>query len=146
MSENPETPRINMMTGSPILKPTLPYSHWISLKPFTRAEIARIFKLTRTGESVVNIGSIVEGRIMGKQTSDGFKPEDLTPITVEGLKEVVDFKSDDFFELFNALVGLIEGESKGGPIEEAMEPGEVLPVTETTNAKPEKKAKKAKSN
>ena len=88
----------------------LAYQVWIGLSKETRVELARIFELKPTGESVVHVGEIIGGNIAGVAKSDGFTAQDLQALTVEKLQQYLDTTDTNFYEMFNAVVADIESE------------------------------------
>lgn len=72
---------------------------WLKLKPETRANLAVMLGLHKSGGSEV---------VAGVQVSDGYTPQDLLGITVEKLQTVLNSKETDFYKLFDELVKRVE--------------------------------------
>lgn len=84
------------------------YAAWLSLPVKTRAKLAALFDLQKSGDSVVHVGAMINGNISAEQTQDGYTPKDLQVITLERLQEVTGKKSDNFYELFGKIVENID--------------------------------------
>ena len=77
---------------------------WLSLKLETRAKIAELFGLVKSGTPIVNIGP--NG---GEVVSDGYSIGDFVPITIHKMNEILGTSSKDFYELFDKIVDRVEG-------------------------------------
>ncbi len=101
---------------------------WLSLKVETRAKIAELFGLTKSGTPIVNIGP--NG---GEVVSDGYSIMDFFPITIHKMNEILGTNSKDFYELFDKIVDRVEEKEiiffvTPTVMEEIIEPGEVLEI------------------
>lgn len=86
-----------------MLTPQITVNQWLSLRWDIRLELAKIFNLKKSGQSIVTS--------MGVQ-SDGHTPIDLQAITLEKLQEVTKSKSEDYFELINLLIENIKNNNQ----------------------------------
>jgi len=89
---------------------------WLSLKTETRAEIARIFGIKRSGTTEV-INDIV--------ITDGFTDKDLSGITLPKLQVFLNSTESDFYKLFKEAVVMVENMLRDGLVHFPItEPGE----------------------
>ena len=77
---------------------------WLSLKSDTRAKLAEMFGLKKSGTPMVNIGAYGAEVI-----SDGYSPVDFVPISINRMNEILGTASKDFYELFDKIVDKVEG-------------------------------------
>ena len=80
---------------------------WLSLSLETRAKIAEMFSLVKSGTPIVNIGP--NG---GEVISDGYSVGDFALITIHKMNEILGTDSKDFYELFDKIVDKVEGKEK----------------------------------
>lgn len=80
-------------------------SVWLSLSQETRAKIAALFEIEKSGSVYV-----VNGANGPKVQSDGYTYEDLSVITVERMQEITGSKSTDFYHLFRNVVAIVQEE------------------------------------
>lgn len=78
-------------------------SVWLSLSQEMRQKIARLFKLSRSGTTITNIGPVG-----GVIQSDGYTPQDLMPISVTRMQGLLGSESKDYYHLFNGVVENID--------------------------------------
>ena len=95
----------------PIKITLLSTSAWLSLSKTTRAALAVLFNLPKTGTPSASIGSAGS-----KIESDGYTAQDLANITVTKMQAILDSDSNDFYGLFEQVVRVIEN-----PQDEIME-------------------------
>lgn len=74
-------------------------SVWLGLKQETRADIARLFDLTKSSGVEVSGNQVV---------SDGYTDRDLAALKVESLQQFLKSEETDFYVLFNNVVKHIE--------------------------------------
>ena len=80
---------------------------WLSLKSDTRAKLAEMFGLKKSGTPMVNIGAYGAEVI-----SDGYSPVDFVPISINRMNEILGTASKDFYELFDKIVDKVEGKEE----------------------------------
>ena len=80
-------------------------SVWLSLPQETRAKIAHLFNITKSGSVYV-----VNGATGPVVQSDGYSYEDLSVITVARMQEILNSKSENFYALFKDIVKLVNEE------------------------------------
>lgn len=78
----------------------LSYSVWLSLSRETRQKIAKLFGFSETVTRETMDSTVI---------SDGYAHASLAVITKERMQEITDETSDNFYDLFNALVEVVEG-------------------------------------
>lgn len=83
---------------------------WLSLPKDTRAKIANLFDITKSGSVYV-----VNGPTGPQVQSDGYSYQDLSVITVERMQQITGSESDNFYHLFKNIVAIVNEEA---PIEE----------------------------
>ncbi len=81
----------------------LAYQIWLKIPLDTRAKLATLFGISKTGQSVVNYRS--DGAII---TQDGYSPDDLRAITVRKMQEKLITEETDFYALFETAVDNID--------------------------------------
>lgn len=113
--------------------PLLSYVSWLELPQPTRNKLAALFKIPKSGESVVHIGTMAGGNIAGVQKQDGYTPHDLAAITVERMQDLLDSKDTDFHKLFGKVVANIDELS-------GIVPEEVAPIAAVKAVEPTAKA------
>lgn len=80
-------------------------SVWLALSPETRAKIAELYNIKKSGNVYV-----VNGPSGSEVQSDGYTYNDLSVITVESMQEITGSKSDNFYHLFKNIVAIVEEE------------------------------------
>lgn len=78
-------------------------SVWLALSPETRAKIAELYNIKKSGNVYV-----VNGPTGSEVQSDGYTYNDLSVITVESMQEITGSKSDNFYHLFKNIVAIVE--------------------------------------
>lgn len=118
----------------------LSYPVWLDLPQETRYKIADLFHISPRG-----VRHVVDNRVV----SDAFVHSDLAVITKERMSEITGVKSDDFYELFNALVKFVNEpkvETQNISDVSQKEPAEVVPGAKKKAGRPRKGAKAAGSD
>lgn len=77
------------------MNPTLSLHTWVSLPTEQRDRIRIIFKIPRSGNTVV-----FDGRV----ETDGTTPEDMKHLTIEKMQEYLEDESTDFHKLFDKVL------------------------------------------
>lgn len=88
-------------------------SVWLSLPQETRAKIAELFDIKKSGNVYV-----VNGANGAEVQSDGYTYKDLSVITLERMQEITGSKSENFYHLFKNIVAIVQDEV---PLEELIE-------------------------
>lgn len=110
------------------IQPLLSYNTWLSLPIETRRKLTTLFGIPRTGEVIVRVGGMTaQGNIGGEATQDGHSAKDLYAITIPKMQEVLDSKSEDFYQLFKEVVTNLD-EILDGPVEPVIEAEPIIPV------------------
>lgn len=86
---------------------------WLSLPQLTRAKIAELFSLTKSG----NV-QVFNGPNGSEVRSDGYTYEDLSVITVESMQVILGSTKEDFYALFKDICRLVGEEVLEQKIEE----------------------------
>lgn len=91
-------------------------SVWLSLPQDTRAKVAELFGITKSGSVYV-----VNGATGPVVQSDGYTYDDLSVITVARMQEMLNSKSDNFYALFKSIVKLVNEETALDAVIEVVE-------------------------
>lgn len=95
-------------------QPLLAYHTWLTLPAETRAKLAKLFEIPRTGEVIVRSGTISKaGNIAGEVTQDGHSAKDLYAITVEKMQGLLHTTKTDFNALFWDTITHLEATTNG---------------------------------
>jgi hypothetical protein len=106
-------------------------SVWLSLPQTTRAKIAELFGLSKSGNVTV-----FNGPNGSEVRSDGYTYEDLSVITVESMQEKLGSKKEDFYSLFKDVCFLVNENSVVTFFEDKMNFGkEILEIIEIVDNK-----------
>lgn len=79
---------------------------WLSLPKETRAKIADLFGMKKSGGV-----EVFNGPNGPEVRSDGYSYSDLAAITVERMQQITGSTSDNFYALFKKIVMLVDEES-----------------------------------
>lgn len=85
---------------------------WLSLPQTTRAKIAELFGMKKSGGV-----EIFNGPNGAEVRSDGYSYSDLAAITIERMQELTSSTSDNFYALFKKIVILVNEETLDKAIE-----------------------------
>lgn len=85
------------------MKATLSVPQWLQLSSEVRAKLIELFNIPRTG-----VGHIDYTGKGAEVKSDGHTHKDLEAISVEAMQQYLHSTNEDFFELFNIVVKLLE--------------------------------------
>lgn len=98
-----------------IMEEVLAYQIWLKLPDDTRAILAKLFDIRKTGRVVVEYRA--EGAVM---TSDGYTPDDLRAISIEKMQHILgDTEDNDFYALIEIIIenigAIVKGDFKYRP-------------------------------
>lgn len=89
-------------------QPLLAYNVWLALPVETRTKLVQLFSIPRTGEVIVQTGSMINGNIGSIVKNDGHAAGDLYAISVEKMQTLLKTDDTDFYKMFNHVVENID--------------------------------------